>query len=157
MRQVQPETLPKNSNFSSCLENILSSVILPVVKVVWGLFTSHGTFNDILMLVNVFLSLKIILPKTLQLKTGDFLQQTITMNENVQWQMIKDSVLFALSSGFFVSFLFEKKNRPEVYCSVFLLFSRCIDHFICYSRIVYIGDSLGYVTNHTLVADYLNK
>jgi hypothetical protein len=104
--------------------NILSSVILPVVKVVWGLFTSHGTFNDILMLVNVFLSLKIILPKTLQLKTGDFLQQTITMNENVQWQMIKDSVLFALSSGFFVSFLFEKKNRPEVYCSVFLLFSR---------------------------------
>jgi hypothetical protein len=31
--------------------------------------------------------------KTLQLKTLDFLQQTITMNENVQWQMIKDSVL----------------------------------------------------------------
>jgi hypothetical protein len=27
----------------------------------------------------------------------------ITMNENAQWQMIKDSVLFALSSGFSVS------------------------------------------------------
>jgi hypothetical protein len=52
------------------------------------------------MLVNVFLSLKITLPKTLQLKTLDFLQQMITMNENAQWQMIKDSVLFALSSGF---------------------------------------------------------
>jgi hypothetical protein len=31
------------------------------------------------------------------------------MNENVQWQMIKDSVLFALSLGFSVSFLFDKK------------------------------------------------
>jgi hypothetical protein len=41
--------------------------------------------------VNIFLSLKITLPKTLQLKTLDFLQQTITMNENAQWQMIKDS------------------------------------------------------------------
>jgi hypothetical protein len=38
-----------------------------------------------------------------------------------------------------------KKNRLEVHCSVFLLFSRCIDHFICYTRIVYIGDSLGHV------------
>jgi hypothetical protein len=83
------------------------------------------------------------IPKTLQLKTLDFLKQTITMNENAQWQMIKDLVLFAFSSGFSVSlfhFYFE-----EVYCSVFLLFSRCIDHFICYSRIVYIGDSLGHV------------
>jgi hypothetical protein len=64
------------------------------------------------------------------------------MNENAQWQMIKDSVLFALSSGFSVSLFhfYLKKNRLEVYCSVFLLFSRCIDHFICYSRIVYIGD-----------------
>jgi hypothetical protein len=57
LRQVQPETLPKNSNWSSCLQNILSNVILPVVKVVWRPFTSHGTFYDILMLVNVFLSL----------------------------------------------------------------------------------------------------
>jgi hypothetical protein len=76
MRQMQPETLPKNSNF------------LPVYKIS---------------------SFKITLPKTLQLKTLDFLQQTITMNENAQWQMIKDSVLFSLSSGFSVSFLFGKK------------------------------------------------
>ena len=111
------------------------------------------------MLVNVFLSLKITLPKTLQLKTLDFLQQTITMNENAQWQMIKDSVFFVLSSGFSVSLLhfYLKKNRLEVYCSVFILFSRCIDHCICYSRIVYIGDIFGHVTNHALVADYLNK
>ena len=69
------------------------------------------------------------------------------MNENAQWQMIKDSVLFALSSGFSVSLFhfYLKKNRLEVNCSVFLLFSRCIDRFICYSRIVYIGDSLGHV------------
>jgi hypothetical protein len=38
-----------------------------------------------------------------------------------------------------------KKSRLEVYCSVFLLFSHCIDHFIFYSLIVYIGDSLGHV------------
>jgi len=114
MRQVQPETLPKNSNVSSCLQNIRSSVILPVVKVVWGLFTSHGTFNDILMLVNVFLSLNITLPNTLQLKTLDFLQQTITMNENAQWQMIKYSVMFALSSGFSVSlFHFYLKKKLD--------------------------------------------
>jgi hypothetical protein len=67
-------------------------------------------FNDILMLVNVFLSLKTTLPKTLQLKTLDFLQQTITMNENTQWQMIKDSVLFALSSEFSVS----KKKKEDI-------------------------------------------
>jgi hypothetical protein len=93
----------------------LPALIFPGVKVVCGHFTSHGTFNDILMLVNVFLSLIITLLylhfcKTLQLKTLDFNQQTITMNENVQWQMIKDSVLFALSLGFSVSFLFDKKN-----------------------------------------------
>ena len=77
MRQVQPETLLKNSNFSSCLQNIKP---------------------------------KITLPKTLQLKTLDFLQQMITRNDNAQWQMIKDSVLFALSLRFSVSFLFDKKN-----------------------------------------------
>jgi hypothetical protein len=38
-----------------------------------------------------------------------------------------------------------KKSRLEVYCSVFLLFSHCIDNFIFYSLIVYIGDSLGHV------------
>jgi hypothetical protein len=58
--------------------------------------------------------LVVTLPKTLQLKTLDFLQQTFTMNENAQWQMIKDSVLFALSLGFFVSFLFEKKSTRGV-------------------------------------------
>jgi hypothetical protein len=116
-------------------------------------------FEDVYFTKNSFhITLKITLPKknSIQLKTLDFLQQTITMNENAQLQMIKDSVLFALSSGFSFHF-YLKKNRLEVYCSVFLLFPRCIDHFICYSRIVYIGDSLGHVTNHTLVADYLNK
>jgi len=37
----------------------------------------------------------------------------ITMNENAQWQMIKDTVLFALSSGFSVSlfhFYMKKKS-----------------------------------------------
>jgi hypothetical protein len=48
-------------------------------------------------------SLTTTLPKMLQLKTLDFLQQTITVNENVQWQMIKISVSFALNSGFYVS------------------------------------------------------
>ena len=78
------------------------------------------------------------------------------MNENAQLQMIKDSVLFVLSSGFSFHF-YLKKNRLEVYCSVFLFFSRCIDHFICYSRIVYIGDSLGHVTNHMLVVDLYQR
>jgi hypothetical protein len=59
-------------------------------------------------------------------KTGAlvFLQQTITMNENAQWRMIKDSVLFALSSGFSVSLFhfYLKKDRLEVYCSVFFSF-----------------------------------
>ena len=65
-------------------------------------------------------SLRITLPKTLQLKTLDFLQQTITMNKNVQWQMIKDSVLFALSSGFSVSlfhfYLKKKSTRGVLFC-----------------------------------------
>ena len=84
------------------------------------------------MLVNVFLSLKITvtLPKTLQLKTLDFLQQTFTMDENAQWQMIKDSVLFALSLGFFVSFLFEKKSTRGV------LF--CISSFFSLHRLLYL-------------------
>jgi hypothetical protein len=44
-------------------------------------------------------SLKITLSKTLQLKTLDFLQQTITMNENAQWQMIKDFLSFIYLSN----------------------------------------------------------
>jgi hypothetical protein len=49
------------------------------------------------------------------------------MNENAQWQMIKDSVLFALSSGFSVSlfhFYLKKKSTTGVlFCisSFFLL------------------------------------
>ena len=45
------------------------------------------------------------------------------MNENSQWQMIKDSVLFALSLGFSVSLFhfYLKKNRLEVYYSLFLM------------------------------------
>ena len=85
------------------------------------------------------------------------------MNENAQWQMIKDSVLFALSSGFSVSlfhFYLKKNNRLEMYCSVFLHFlvaSITLFATRVFNTIVYIGDSLGHVTNHTLVADYLNK
>jgi hypothetical protein len=49
------------------------------------------------------------------------------MNENAQWQMIKDSVLFALSSGFSVSFLYMKKKstRGVLFCisSFFLVAS----------------------------------
>jgi hypothetical protein len=56
---------------------------------------------------------KITLPKTLQLKTLDFLQQTITINENAQWQMIKDSLLIALSSGFSVKRLFVRKIKGD--------------------------------------------
>jgi hypothetical protein len=64
------------------------------------------------------------------------------MNENAQWQMIKDSVLFALSSGFSVSFLFEKKKstRGVLFCissffslhrSLYLLLAFCLGHVIC--------------------------
>ena len=81
MRQVQPETPPKNSNFSSCLQNI-------------------------------------------------------KLKNNTTWKL-----------------WISCSRRSQ--CISF--FSRCFDHFICYSRIVYIGDSLGHVTNHTLVVDYLNK
>jgi hypothetical protein len=42
------------------------------------------------------------------------------MNENAQWQMIKDSVLFALSSGFSVSlfhfYLKKKSTRGVLFC-----------------------------------------
>ena len=94
-KQVQPETLPKNSIFSSCLQNIK--------------LKNNTT----------------LVPKTLQLKTLDFLQQTITMNKNAQWQMIKDSVLFALSWGFSVSlfhFYLKKKSTRGVHCIVLYFF-----------------------------------
>jgi hypothetical protein len=92
-------------------------------------YCSSGTFQvapasyykqNISRELYVNISLKITLPKTLQLKTLDFLQQTITMNENAQWQMIKDSVLFALSSGFSVSlfhfYLKKKSTRGILFC-----------------------------------------
>jgi hypothetical protein len=44
---------------------------------------------------------------------------------------------------FIVSFIFEKKIRLEVYCSVFLVAS--ITLFATDWRIVYIGDSLGHM------------
>jgi hypothetical protein len=43
------------------------------------------------------------------------------MNENAQWQMIKDSVLLALSSGFSVSlfhfYLKKKSTRGVLFCN----------------------------------------
>ena len=91
-----------------------------VIIIVWGRCNLKRPRRTVMFLP--------VLQNILSSVFSDFLQQTITMNENVQWQMSKDSVLFALSSGFFVSlflFLFEKnKNRLEVYCSVFLFFSR---------------------------------
>ena len=66
------------------------------------------------------------------------MQQTITMNENAQWQMIKDSVLFSLSSGFSVSlfhfYLKKKSTRSVLFCissffslhrSLYLLLAYC--------------------------------
>ena len=121
---------------------VFQHIILPVVKVVWGLFTSHRTFNDILMLVNVFLSLKITLLKTL-----DFLQQTSQWMRmcSGKWLKIRCYSLWVRDFPFHCFIFIWKKNRLEVYCFAFVLFSHCIDHFICYSCIVYIGDSLGHV------------
>ena len=103
----------------------------------WHLLLKHATVSMVILICGrcnlkrsrrtvIFLpvykisSLRITLPKTLQLKTLDFLQQTITMNKNVQWQMIKDSVLFALSSGFSVSlfhfYLKKKSTRGVLFC-----------------------------------------
>ena len=86
---------------------------------IWGRCNLKRSWRTVIFLpVYKISSLKISLPKlyrlqVVQLKTLDFLQQTITMNENAQWQMIKDSVLFALSSGFSVSlfhFYLKKKS-----------------------------------------------
>jgi hypothetical protein len=87
MRQVQPETLPKNSNFSSCLQNIK--------------LKNNTTYNS-------------------SAKHFGFLAAENTMNENVEWQMTKDSVLFALSSGFSVSsfhfYLKKISTRGVLFC-----------------------------------------
>ena len=59
-----------------------------------------------------------------------------------KWLKIRCYSLWVRDFPFHCFIFIWKKNRLEVDCSVFLLFSRCIDHFICYSRIVYIGDTM---------------
>jgi hypothetical protein len=81
----------------------------------------------------------ITLPKTLQLKTLDFLQQMITMNENAQWQIIKDTVVFTLSSGFSVSlfhfYLKKKSTRGVLFCiSSFFSLHRSLYLLLAYVR-----------------------
>ena len=139
MRQVQLETLPKNSNFSSCLLNILSSVILPVVKVVWGLFTSHRTFNDILMLVNVFLSLKITLVKLYSWKLWIFCSsrsQWMRMCSG-KWLKIRCYSLWVRDFPFhcFIFIWKKKSTRSVLFCissffslhrSLYLLLAYCL-------------------------------
>ena len=44
------------------------------------------------------------------------------MNENAQWQMIKDSVLFALSSGFSVSLFHFDLKKKSMRCIVLYFF-----------------------------------
>ena len=88
---------------------------------IWGRCNlKHSRRTEIFLPVYKISSVKITLPKTLQLKTLDFLQQTITVNENAQWQMIKDSLLIALSSGFSVSlfylYLKKKLTRGVLFC-----------------------------------------
>ena len=109
-------------------------------KLIWGRCNLKRSRRTVIFLpIYKISSLKITLPKTLQLKTLDFLQQTITMNENAQWQMIKDSVLFALSSGFSVSlfhfYLKKKSTRGVLFCissffslhrSLYLLLAYCL-------------------------------
>ena len=85
---------------------------------IWGRCNLKRSRRTVICLpVYKISSLKLTLPTTLQLKTLDFLQQMITMNENAQWQMITDSVLFALSSGFSVSlfhfYLNKKSTRGQ--------------------------------------------
>jgi hypothetical protein len=109
MRQVQPETLPKNSNFSSCLQNNYLKLYS------WKLWISCSRRSQ-----------------WMRMRSG-------------KWLKIRCYSLWVRDFLFHCFIFIWKKNRLEVYCSVFLLFSRCIDHFICYSRIVYIGDSLGHV------------
>jgi hypothetical protein len=62
-----------------------------------------------------------------------------------KWLKIQCYSLWVQDFPFQCFIFIGKKNRLEVYCSVFLLFSRCIDHFISYSHIVYTGYRLGHV------------
>jgi hypothetical protein len=120
----------------TCLQPMWSSLLI----IIWGRCNlKHSRRKVIFLPVYKISSLKITLPKTLQLKTLDFLQQTITMSENAQWQMIKDSVLFALSSEFSVSlfhfYLKKKSTRSTLFCissffslhrSLYLLLTYCL-------------------------------
>ena len=61
------------------------------------------------------------------------------MNENVQWQMIKDSVLFALSSGFSVSlfhFYLKKKSTRRIVLYFFFFLVASITLFA--TRVLFI-------------------
>ena len=124
--------------WSSTYNGILFPVTNNLLKQQTMLIRFVSRRTVIVLSVYKISSLKITLPKTLQLKTLDFLQQTITMNENAQWQMIKDSVLFALSSGFSVSlfhFYLKKSIRVVLFCissffslhrSLYLLLAYCL-------------------------------
>ena len=114
MRQVQPEMLSKNSNFSSCLQNIkLKNNTTRNYS--WKLWISWSSRSQWMIICSG------------------------------KWLKIQCYSLWVWDFPFHCFIFILKINRLEVYSSVFLLFSRCIDHFICYSRIVYIGDSLGHV------------
>ena len=71
-------------------------------------------------------SLKITLPKTLQLKTLDFLQQTITMNENAQWQMIRDRLKMWQFFSNEVSFIWLRPPTHPLQMKVWKKEYRCI-------------------------------
>jgi hypothetical protein len=62
-----------------------------------------------------------------------------------KWLKVQCHSLWVQDFPFQCIIFIGKKNRREVYCSVLLVFSRCIDHFISYSHIVYTGYRLGHV------------
>ena len=108
---------------SSQANGKLSPIKYQFYSIIWGRCNLKRFRRTVIVLpVYKISSLKITLPKTVQLKTLDFLQQTITMNENVQWQMIKDSVLFALSLGFSVSLFHFDLKKKSMRCIVLYFF-----------------------------------
>ena len=93
------------------------SVSIGLINIIWGRCNLKRSQRTVIFLpVYKISSLNITLLKTVELNTLDFLQQTITMNENAQWQMIKDSVLFALSlsSWFSVSLFHFYLKKKEI-------------------------------------------
>ena len=63
------------------------------------------------------------------------------MNENVQWQMIKDLVLFALSSGFSVSlfhFYLGKKSTRGVHIVLYFFFFLVASITLFATRVLFI-------------------